>query len=486
MVEMRVLILDEVRDRPSLAAAKALVMSGWTVGIAGAERSLAARSKACAAWHPIVPPERGDDAFVESVEEVVRSHGYETVLPGYEPAIVALSARRERLAFPLGYGAHEGILAAIDKWRLVSLAQAAGLDVPRTVPASADRLAELDGPVVIKSASPRDLRVGAAVFTDRTAALAHADTIMTRGGHPIAQGLLDGRLDAVSLVAGPDGIVSIAQQVAEQCWPRPVGVTARGRTVPIDSGLRAAIERLLGALGWQGLAQLQFLVAADGRPRLIDFNPRFYGSLALAVRAGANHPDTWARLTTGRPVTPSEGRPGARYQWFSRDLRASLTGSDSIRETVRCLTMCPVAAHTLLSLRDPVLAPMFLLEQAVRHTSRRVRPRPVDAVASARLHGVGRVTRCSRASHPARAAVARAGRPAHRDEAGNAHLRRPPAGPPPKCTERCAGTGRRRGAEVTCGSTSSRITRGGTTIPDSATTLRRGFTRSWRTPESAT
>ena len=385
---MRVLILDEVRDRPSLAAAKALAMSGWTVGIAGAECSLAARSKACAAWHPIVPPEHGDQAFIESVEQVVRSHGYETVLPGYETAVVALSAARERLSFPFGYGLHEGILAAIDKWRLVSLAQAAGLEVPRTVPASADRLAELDGPVVIKPASPRDVRLAAAVFTDRTAALAQADMIMARGGHPIAQEMLDGRLDAVSLVAGPGGIVSIAQQVAEQSWPRPVGVTARGRTVPVDPGLRAAIERLLDALSWQGLAQLQFLVAADGKPRLIDFNPRFYGSLALAVKAGANHPDTWARLTTGRPVTPSEGRPGARYQWFSRDLRASLDGSDSLRETVRCLAICPIATHTLLSRRDPMLAPRFLLEQAVRAASGRVRARPRDAAASARLHGV--------------------------------------------------------------------------------------------------
>jgi predicted ATP-grasp superfamily ATP-dependent carboligase len=385
---MRVLILDEVHDRPSLAAARALVMAGWTVGIAGAERSLAARSKASAAWHPIVPPGHGNEAFVESVEQVVRSHGYETVLPGYEPALVALSAQRERLSFPLGYGAHDGILAAIDKWRLVSLAQAAGLEVPRTVPASADRLAELDDPVVIKSGSPCDVRLAAAVFTDRTAALAHADAIVARGGNPIAQELLDGRLDAVSLVAGPDGIVSIAQQVADQSWPQPVGVTARGRTVPVDPALRAAIERLLDALGWQGLAQLQFLVAADGRPRLIDFNPRFYGSLALAVKAGANHPDTWARLATGRPVTPSEGRPGARYQWFSRDLRASLAASDSVRETVRCLAICPIAAHTLLSWRDPVLAPTFLLEQARRAASGRVRRRPGDAVASARLHGV--------------------------------------------------------------------------------------------------
>ncbi len=64
---------------------------------------------------------------MDTVEEVVRAHGYDVVFPGWERAIVALSARRGRLGFPLGYGRHEGILTAIDKWRLRPLAQAAGL-----------------------------------------------------------------------------------------------------------------------------------------------------------------------------------------------------------------------------------------------------------------------------------------------------------------------------------------------------------------------
>ena len=44
--------------------------------------------------------------------------------------MVALSARRERLSFPLGYGSHAGILTAIDKWKLRPVAQAAGCRCP--------------------------------------------------------------------------------------------------------------------------------------------------------------------------------------------------------------------------------------------------------------------------------------------------------------------------------------------------------------------
>lgn len=385
---MKVLLVDEGRDRASVAAARALVTRGWEVGSGSATPSLSSRSRATTAWHRIAHTDDGDDAFADGVQEVVSAHGYDAVFAGWESAVVALSARRDRLSFPLGYGPHEGILTAIDKWKLQPLAQAAGLQVPRTVIATAEALDQLDEAVVVKPSSPCPARLAAAAFDDREGALEYARQIESQGGHAIAQERLDGRLDAVSLVAGPDGIVSIAQQVAERMWPQPVGITARGRSVRVDSELRAAIERLLAALEWQGIAQLQFLVPADGVPRLIDFNPRMYGSLPLAVRAGANHPDTWARLTTGRPVAPSAGRPGAAYQWFSRDLRASLADPHPVHEVAHCLVTWPVAVHTLWSWREPALASTFLVEQARRAARERIRDQGGDAGASARLHGV--------------------------------------------------------------------------------------------------
>lgn len=385
---MRVLIVDEGRDRASVAAARALVSGGWKVGTGSHARNLASRSSATVAWHHIVHTDDGDDAFADNVDEVVRTHGYDAVFPGWERALVALSARRDRLSFPVGYGRHDGILTAIDKWRLQPLARAAGIAVPRTVPATPEGLGELDGAIVVKPSSQVDARVATAVFDGRDQALDQARRIEALGGQAIAQERLVGRLDAVSLVAGPDGILSIAQQVAEHSWPRPVGVTAFGRTVAVDPVLRAAIERLLEALAWKGIAQLQFLVGPDGTPKLIDFNPRLYGSIPLAVRAGANHPDTWARMITGRPVVPSEGRPGAVYQWFSRDLRACATGPHPVRETVRCLASAPTAAHSLWSWREPALAPIYLLRQSALVVLERVAGSDGEIPASARLHGV--------------------------------------------------------------------------------------------------
>lgn len=336
----------------------------------------------------------GDDAFVDNVNDVVARYGYDAVFVVWEGAVAALSANRDRLNFPVGYGPHDGVLQAMDKERLAHTAERVGLAVPKTVHITRDSLESISGPIIVKPASPVVAKFAASVFERPDDALEQARRIEQAGGRAIAQQQLRGSLIAVSLVAGTQGIVSIAQQIAVHDWPRPVGVTARGRTVTVDPALRAPIERLLEELRWQGLAQLQFLVGADGEPHLLDFNPRYYGSLALAIRAGANHPDTWARLATNQPVTATTGRPGATFQWFSRDLRASLASPDRTREVARCMYTAATAAHSLWSLDDPSLAPGFLLDQAIG-TARRSLPLPGgkddrgdDALRSARLHGL--------------------------------------------------------------------------------------------------
>ena len=52
-------------------------------------------------------------------------------------------------------------------------------------------------------------------------------------------------------------------------------------------------------MGFGGLAQLQFVQAPGGAPALIDVNPRFYGSLPLALACGVNLPDAWHALVSG-------------------------------------------------------------------------------------------------------------------------------------------------------------------------------------------
>jgi hypothetical protein len=108
-------------------------------------------------------------------------------------------------------------------------------------------------------------------------------------------------------------------------------------------------------MGWFGLAELQFLAPVDSPPRVIDLNGRFYGSLALAVAAGANLPHTWAALATGRDARPVRARAGVRYQWLHGDLRlaAACPWPQKGRELLSTLAGAAGAVHSVGRTRDP-------------------------------------------------------------------------------------------------------------------------------------
>jgi predicted ATP-grasp superfamily ATP-dependent carboligase len=126
-------------------------------------------------------------------------------------------------------------------------------------------------------------------------------------------------------------------------------------TVPLDRRLAASIGNALRAIGWNGLYQVDFF-EQPGDFVLIDLNPRFYTSLAMAMGAGVNLPGIWVDLLCGRaPRVPATYQSGVRYRHDEDDVRAlfrmlihgprgaALRGFVPRRDTV----------HPVFSLRDP-------------------------------------------------------------------------------------------------------------------------------------
>jgi biotin carboxylase len=91
--------------------------------------------------------------------------------------------------------------------------------------------------------------------------------------------------------------------------------------------------RLLGALGWTGLAMVEFRVGEAG-PVLMEVNGRIWGSLPLAVKSGADFPLGLAalylgprlnRAANGTAATPAVGvrsrNLGLEIVWIAMVLR---------------------------------------------------------------------------------------------------------------------------------------------------------------------
>lgn len=367
---MRALILDPSGARASLAGARALAAAGWRVGVASpGGGGLAAASRHVRARHELPAPAIGDERCAAALERVIGDGGYDVVFASTDADVIALSALRGRLSAIVPHPPHPALLRALDKAQLTAAALRAGLAVPRTAPPC--DLTALAGPLVVKErvhagaaggATPVEAEVVA------SAAAAHCATRRLRagGGDAIVQELVRGRLVALTVVCDRDARpVARVQQEALRTWPGDIGRSVRARSVAVDEQLAAGVARLLEELGWFGLAQLQFIAPRDGPPRLIDLNPRFYGSLALALGAGVNLPATWAALAVGRRPPPRDGAPGVRYQWLASDLRQARQdrrGGSIWADALGCLAWGCGARHSTWAATDPRPAARALAE----------------------------------------------------------------------------------------------------------------------------
>ena len=367
----RALVVGDGSARYVLPGLRSLARAGWQVGVAQPEPGLATSSRHCARVHRLPRVEHGVGAWVDAVAALVRDGGYDVVFPADDIELLALSAARERVAAVVPYASHDVVLAAVDKLTVTRAAEQAGLGVPHTTAVDDAAIAAVAGPVVVKArlhwspaAGPGGRHLPVQVVDTPAAASAAVDVVRSGGGEPVLQEVVDGTLLALSLVLDGAGRVrACSQQETQRLTLRRT--SARARTVEVDEALLGRAADLLRSLGWTGLANLQLLRPADGVPRLIDLNGRWYGSLALAVAAGADLPRVWADLAVGRDPGPVQrARAGVRFQSLEEDVRVARR--EGPRAVAAALAHAARATHSTWDRSDPLPAARAVAARAAR------------------------------------------------------------------------------------------------------------------------
>lgn len=323
-------LVTDGQSRAAVAGVRALGHAGLRALAAGPSRGAPALWSRHATVRALCPPP-GDSGFVDRIAELARAHGPLVVHPAQEEAIDPLIAAAASLPAEavVPYPGAAPLARLRDKAGLGGLAAAAGLIAPATLFAGrAGGLvaADLPVPCVVKSTG-----LSAALPVARMVeARAELETLLT--GLPadepvVVQEKLEGPLVAVSLVLDRDGrTVARLQQIAHRLWPVRGGASAFAVTVEPEPDLLERARAVLAGAGYWGLAQLQFVRTARGHA-LIDVNPRYYGSLPLALAAGVNLPAAWHQVALGRtPPEPASYRVGVSYRWLEGDVRAAMQG----------------------------------------------------------------------------------------------------------------------------------------------------------------
>jgi predicted ATP-grasp superfamily ATP-dependent carboligase len=225
----------------------------------------------------------------------------------------------------------EAFWRASDKNTIRELAASLGVPTPRTTlfnTAEGGVTPDVEMPCVVKPARP--IVRTARGWAKTAVVLVHSreELVATLDAHPewyspaLIQEVIFGEgLGVFALCEhGAPRIRFAHRRLREK--PPWGGVSVLRESAALEQEAAEYASRLLSALGWHGVAMVEFKRDLVTRvPYLMEVNARFWGSLQLAVDAGVNFPLEAVRLWLGKPVgSQPEYRVGVRSRWLLGDL----------------------------------------------------------------------------------------------------------------------------------------------------------------------
>ena len=328
---MAVILLTDSGQRSTLAACRSLVRAGHEVHVASARRwSLAGASRGVRSHELRHDAMEHPDAFAAGVTALAERVKADLLLPMTDASAIAVVKRQGGAPAPfrIPMPGLPAFTLASDKAALLPLAEKAGLAIPESVlvesrvAARALSLADL-APGVLKphrsiAVVGAGLRRHGVVPYETAAAGGALLQSMPEEAFPI---LVQRRVPGagVGFFALRWGGVMVATFAHRRVREVPPwgGVSVCRESIPMPQALAAASTRLLEALDWEGVAMVECKHdPATDRYYVIEINPRFWGSLQLAIDAGVDFPRLLVECALGRPPLPvTSYRAGIRSRW---------------------------------------------------------------------------------------------------------------------------------------------------------------------------
>ena len=303
------------------------VHAGWCPADAPA-----LRSRYLSRVHDLAGYDPQGDRWKNDLIRLMKQERFDLVVPCNDPAVVPLQLHRQDFE-PHGriYLLDDrAFQVAFDKLHTDELARSLGIPVPnglrvngRTPPHRVFDV--LHPPVFVK---PRSSVTGADVLHKRPVRPAcnarELNEILQQFG-PGEEVLVQERVGGIGVgveVLADRGEVLVAFQHVRLHESETGGSTYR-QSVAVQPELREAAGKLMKALDYTGVAMVEFrVILGTGQWALMEINGRFWGSLPLAVAAGADFPYyLFQLLVEGRREFSPAYRTGICCRNLVEDLR---------------------------------------------------------------------------------------------------------------------------------------------------------------------
>lgn len=246
---------------------------------------------------------RGDDpAFTDRVAELCEQDRIDVLVPTVDSELLPLARERDRFAaagVTLVLASEETLAVCLDKWALDARCRGE-VRTPQTwlVDETFDPL-EPELPVIVKP------RSGSGSRGIRLLGAREQLSALERDGTLLVQEHLPGPEYSLDVLADAQGEVLAVVPRARLKVDSGIAITGRTLHDPVLEQFGADVARLIGLTT---VANVQAKEAADGRPALLEVNPRFPGTMPLTIAAGVDMPSLAVGEALGAPA-PSGPTP---------------------------------------------------------------------------------------------------------------------------------------------------------------------------------
>ncbi len=374
MSKAKVFVFD-AQMRNSLAIIRSLGRRGLEVD-AGEETRFATGffSKYCKHCTVYPSPAKSQDAFVAWTRDLVKRNDYEVIFPVTDATVIPIVKHKTEFSkyTIVPFADYPTLLNASDKGQTLKIAMENGIPCPKTY--FINGLTDLEEvksggetefPVVIKP------RIG---FGSRGVVLCESagdlvskyKRVYAKHGASLVQEYIPLRdeIGVYALFNFDSEPMAVTVQRRIRSYPVSGGPSTLRETIKNEDLVETAFE-LLKALKWQGVAMVEFRVdARDGTAKLMEVNPRFWGSLQLSILSGADFPYLLYKLASEGGVEPVlDYKEGVRCRWLlPGDILWFLSAQNKLSNLKQFLKF--KTNYDILSLEDPGPAFGFLVATA--------------------------------------------------------------------------------------------------------------------------
>lgn len=220
----------------------------------------------------------------------------DVVFPMIEDTMVLLGKNKSKLSCLLGFSDYETILKTRDKSLLVRHALEHNIPCPKTVfitkPEDIKELVPaIDCPVVLKPS--RGAGGKGILFVDSPDLLPGlADKFLKKNGPFLLQEKIPftTKYTVGALCNAEHDLRRVCVIKELRNYPIDTGQACYAETVD-EPGLVKLTGKLLKSLDFFGIADIDFVIdERDNQPKLMEINPRFWGSMQVAINAGVDFP----------------------------------------------------------------------------------------------------------------------------------------------------------------------------------------------------